>query len=399
MSSTLSSAPTQERENHLGRARALALRASALLNVEPKERVQMHRAIHSEVDLRISRGASGLEVHVAEEMRMIESHAPSLPPPLWRDLLDAALEFDDAAESAALDSMSLNLHLADYLATAESFHRPDTIAALKALAAQKTELVPKSLPVLPTAMMQLLRSREESVDATTLCRIASADQVLTARLLGVANSVYYGSKYPITRLLDATLRVGVPMARKVLLEACAGGVFASSQLRHLWRHSRTVAAATAELACAIDLDDNLAYATGLLHDIGRVYFSTVPNANQIALSQWLDNGFPLVYAETLAYGLDHASAGAALLRTWGVPDPISDAVEMHHSPELSGGSRLPAILFLAEVWSQRRFEGELEESLNTYLRLRIALEQTGLPEGALQNLGTASPLYQFALAG
>ena len=158
------------------------------------------------------------------------------------------------------------------------------------------------------------------------------------------------------------MRLGVPYARKTLLAACLGKVFASSTLAELWRHSKLVAATAHELAGKCGYDQETAYIAGLLHDIGRLVTSRSAAELQADESDRLAAGFPLCYAETLVYGADHATLGGDLLQRWGLPSEIVNAVVFHHRPE-STDSVLAAILHLCE--SECLTSSQASENLST----------------------------------
>jgi putative nucleotidyltransferase with HDIG domain len=221
------------------------------------------------------------------------------------------------------------------------------------------------------------------------------DQVLAGRLLAAANSALFGSRHEITRLIDAVNRLGVPIAHKVLLQQCVGGLFASRRLRDLWRHSLLVAAAASELSDRCGIDPDLAYVAGLLHDIGRLELLKDTLGNQIAVQQWMDRGYPLAEAEILTFATDHATTGAEMLRDWNLPEKISHAIALHHTPELAAESPLACLLFVAEVWSAGR-EDSPPETLNVGLRERIAQRELGLSGGETGIIDSGSPLFEMA---
>jgi putative nucleotidyltransferase with HDIG domain len=207
------------------------------------------------------------------------------------------------------------------------------------------------LPVMPRQASRLLRTSDDETSAVELERIAAGDPVLAGKLLGAANSALYGSRIPIASLLQAILRLGIPEARRTLLASCLASLYASKPLHDLWEHSQTIAKKARDLAAHAQIDPDTAFTAGLLHDIGRLAFARLPAHLRIVEMNWLAAGFPVVYAESLAYGIDHATLGAECLRAWGLPDNIVEAVEFHHRPECSR-SRLSAVVTLADDFSE-----------------------------------------------
>jgi putative nucleotidyltransferase with HDIG domain len=226
-----------------------------------------------------------------------------------------------------------------------------------------------------------------------LARIAGSDPALAAELLRAANSALYGSRWKICRLGEAVLRLGVPVSRNVLLAASFSPLFTSSSLDGLWQHSRSAADTAFQLAGFCGADPDTAYTAGLLHDLGRIAFTAFPGPMRAAEQNWRKAGFPLIYAETMAYGSDHATFGATLLRSWQLPDEIADAVSRHHRP---GHSDCPiaAVVHLAEavdedLWSNMRRKAALDQSGITPEQLDLVLAgKSGSPAtGAAQACG------------
>jgi putative nucleotidyltransferase with HDIG domain len=268
---------------------------------------------------------------------------------LSADVLDVCNEFDEAVEFAALEGLTLAEAIT-------GFDRENSGNAMRhaRIALRKVTLPPAfrfrdtDLPVMPKAAGRLLRTSDTTSPAA-LESIVATDQILTGRLLEIANSASFGPPQRISRLVDAIARIGVPHARRVLLAVSFGKIFASSSLRDLWDKSQRIADIAADVAGAARLDPAEAYVAGLLHDVGRLVFESGDAASRITLSDWLGSGFPLPYAEVLTYSMDHADAGATLLRKWGLPDAVIDAVQNHHQPERSA-SPMASLLFLAEQW-------------------------------------------------
>ncbi len=321
--------------------------------------------------------------------------------PAEAEILEVCNAFDEAVEFAAFERASITGAIADFQRETAPAFRPKVREALQQVTAQVPVSHYGPLPVMPKAVSQLMRTSNETASPAQLRQIAGSDPVLCGRLLHVANSARFGGREPVTGVLEAAGRLGVPMARKVLLAACFAPLFASKPLQEVWKHSQMVADVASEAARRISLDPGLAYTAGLLHDIGRLVFAAGPANCQAKLQEWVEDGFPPVYAETLTYRKDHARAGADLLHSWNLPATLVEAVEYHHSPE-KNDSVLASLLFLAEEWSRREAPAPSEshtpsECLNANMRLVFAEQHTGLKLEML-TLAEAHPEY-FALAG
>jgi putative nucleotidyltransferase with HDIG domain len=162
----------------------------------------------------------------------------------------------------------------------------------------------------------------------------------------------------------------------------------------LWKHSKTVAALAHELAVECSYNPEVAYAAGLLHDIGRLAIGQAGAEVRAEEERLLDSGFPLTYAETLLYGSDHAVLGGDLLEIWNLPPEIVEAVRFHHRPEQTE-SMLAGILYMAE--EEAVDDAHELENLSPGMRRHSAAQLTGIRDLPADVALRQSPI--FALAG
>jgi putative nucleotidyltransferase with HDIG domain len=120
--------------------------------------------------------------------------------------------------------------------------------------------------------------------------------------------------------------------------------------RVAWRHAATASLASRGLAQLLNVatpDD--ASIAGLLHDVGKmVLTSVVPEAAAESVSIARSRRLPVWQAETLVLGFHHGAVGAALLRSWGLPETVVDAVQYHHEPT-STTNQLATVVYLADT--------------------------------------------------
>ena len=306
-------------------------------------------------------------------------------------ILQVCDAFDEAVEFSAWEAQPLSAAIEEFMADAEPWPG-EALPALRELTRPGAAIQPERLPVMPAAAAALLRVQSDSVSAAELAAIAEQDPVFAKRLLGLANSAAFGPPNEIRSIRDAVLRIGVPLAHKSLLAASLGPLFASGKLRALWHHSQEVAALAHELASECGYPPHEAWLAGLLHDIGRLIFSSGAAADSAREEAWRRSGFPLVYAETLVWGADHASVGADLLAKWNVPANLVEAVRYHAAPELSD-SPLAALISIANSIDPEVNE---PENLASRLRLATALSRVNLPASVLESVSRESPIFAIA---
>ena len=212
----------------------------------------------------------------------------------------------------------------------------------------------EALPIVAQRVMNLVRDERATVDQ--IARLLGTDQALTAAVLRQANSARGMPNRRIASLRHAVARIGQHALTDVLLRACAGPVLDRGlppyalPRRVAWRHSATVSVATGNLARLVSTPGREeASVAGLLHDVGKmVLTSVVPEAAAEAVSIARSRRLPVWQAEVQVMGFHHGDVGAALLRSWGLPEVVVDAVAFHHEPDRTPNP-LAMVVYLADA--------------------------------------------------
>jgi len=202
----------------------------------------------------------------------------------------------------------------------------------------------KDLPTLPAmAAMALAVAEDPGSTASDLLRVILSDPPIAARVLRVANSVFFQRSVggEVTDLQTAIVRLGFSNVRNLLMGISvirsfnAFFVDAPYTREDFWVHSISVAALAGRLGRADErISSSTAFVSGLLHDIGklvldRYYRDPFTHALRLAQSERI----PLDEAERRRFGSDHAAIGGDLLDTWRFPRELSDPIRHHHDPE------------------------------------------------------------------
>lgn len=199
-----------------------------------------------------------------------------------------------------------------------------------------------SLESINRALGELLSS--ENHDAPQIANIIRRDPSLSARLLRMVNSVYFGLATQVNSIEEAVFFLGLRQIRELAtatpvieeMQRFQNKETASLAWKDLWKHSIGTALLTREILSNTQMagDDDTHYLVGLLHNVGKVvmassfaeelqYLSTVP----------ADNILHCAELEQQVIGWDHARIGAHYLRRHSLADEISDAIEYHNEPE------------------------------------------------------------------
>jgi len=190
------------------------------------------------------------------------------------------------------------------------------------------------------------------LDADDLESIVLRDAALTAQLLRIANSAYYGLRREVGRVRHAIVLLGFRTTRNMALTAALGACFTGSRrvgsiaACDVWRHSQQVAIAAEALARHLtppaDPDD--AFLAGLLHDLGiLVEFEHCPDELACILDLRAAAGMTHLEAERHVLGTDHGRINEVMLRRWALPQGLQEASANHHMYEC-GREELPALV-------------------------------------------------------
>lgn len=223
---------------------------------------------------------------------------------------------------------------------------PDTVVrALEDLGAQRA-----------VAIRVLYVADDPNARASDLAAVVAGDPVLTAQVMRLANSAYYGLSGRVGSAEFAVSVLGFALVRCVAATHAIGGIgTGGGPSSDFWSEAGMVAAATAEAGSMMGVPRPEAFSLGLLHDLGRAVLRGIdPQACQaISEAPGPEHEQFRLALEDRAFGMDHAAVGAVVLEAWRFPEPIVEAVATHHQPlvpEASPARRaLVAGLAIAEL--------------------------------------------------
>lgn len=206
-----------------------------------------------------------------------------------------------------------------------------------------TELARRTgdLPPLPSAVSRLLEmSRDQEVSLAQMAEVIRHEPALTAKVLRLCNSAYYGLPRKVTSLQDAIVYLGADTLVNFVLAGCVAAFYraAHSGYGHhvgdLWRHSVACAIASQLLAerCG-EQKTGEAFTAGLLHDIGKIILQSEVRASfDVIMERVRGRGMSFEEAEREVLGCNHAEIGGVVARAWNLPVGLCEAIEFHHDP-------------------------------------------------------------------
>ncbi len=199
----------------------------------------------------------------------------------------------------------------------------------------------QDLPTLPTVIGKILdMANSPMTNAADIGRVIEQDQALTAKVLKLVNSAYYGFPGQIRSVQHAIVILGF---NKVKTIALAASVFDLSKGRDsnlldlpaFWEHSLGTALAAkvvaTKLGTALQPED--AFVGGLIHDLGKLILALCLPKEYGDVFEWLlANPSTIRKAEREVLGFDHAQVGDWIAEKWRLPMELRNASRLHHSP-------------------------------------------------------------------
>lgn len=176
--------------------------------------------------------------------------------------------------------------------------------------------------------------------AADVAAAASVDAALTARMLRMANSAYYGLSGRVASASFAVTVVGFQTVRSLAAMSAAGFVGDSDLPPDFWARSTAAAAGTCIVAKRVGADASQAFCVGILHDLGTALLWRHDPERHAALLARATEAEPAQVLEFQEYGATHASLCADVLAAWHFPDDLCVAIGRHHDAPSSGATPL-----------------------------------------------------------
>lgn len=197
-----------------------------------------------------------------------------------------------------------------------------------------------NLPKIPAAYTELQRKLQDpECPLTEIADIISRDLAMSAKVLQLVNSSFFGFRQKIDSLARAVNLLGFDVVKTLALVV---GAFSelkpvantSVPIQTLLGHSLCVAGFAKTIVeaetDAKDEADN-AFTAGFVHDVGKLLFlSSVPQEYEKVIRLAREQELECFQAEKQVLNADHAATGGYLVGTWGLPGPVVEAVAFHH---------------------------------------------------------------------
>nr|WP_315477425.1 HDOD domain-containing protein [uncultured Undibacterium sp.] len=245
-----------------------------------------------------------------------------------------------------------------------------------------------ALPTIPKVVQEVIDSfNNEDVSIDVIASKLAADQVLSAKLLRLANSSYYHASRSVGTVDDAVLMLGFMTARTLVISSGLTGGFKAMpgvDLKQFWRYSMHTAVIAKWIAKKVQGNSDFAFTVGLMHAIGQLVMHAAMPEQTLQIDKIAG---PLdsrrLDVEKTSFGYDYSDVGAELAKRWRFPDNFPTVIKAFPQP-LSHDTFEPmaAVIHLA-VWCARAEENkysreEREATIPTEVLAKLGLSASVL---------------------
>lgn len=231
----------------------------------------------------------------------------------------------------------------------------------------------KKLPTIPVVAHEILSLiRDDLVALNKLEKIVENDPAISAKIMSVANSAFYGYKTPARTLDNALMRIGFNSVKNIALGISLLTVLGNGKdqrtldYQRVFNHSVSVGFIAGALIreFKFDISEEI-FINGILHDIGYMVLNRYFPKTYIEVLGEFEKESSLLDAEEKVLGFTHADVGHWLAEKWNLPNSVSDTILYHHKPSLAKRHRRRvALIHIADHITTKFILGPTEKDPN-----------------------------------
>jgi len=199
----------------------------------------------------------------------------------------------------------------------------------------------ETLPSMPNAAAKVISLLDDPETATSEIENAiKLDAGLTANILKLVNSAYFGLATEVGSIRRAIVLLGLKRLVQIVMTSCVNALLEKQVIGYdlppgeLWRHSIAVSVAAEGLVNELNISaSEEIFTAALLHDVGKLILGKFVRQDIKEIELKASEGVAFQTAEQMVLGTDHAEIGAHILKSWSLPQEIVNAVRWHHDPD------------------------------------------------------------------
>lgn len=250
------------------------------------------------------------------------------------------------------------------------------------------------LPTLPVVAQEIMKILEEdTATAGTLEKILIKDPPISAKILSVANSAFFGFKTQTVDVRSAIIRIGFSNVKNIALGISLMTVLEDKTYKQvldysrIFDHSSAVGLTAKHLLKGLNLNmTGGLFINGMLHDIGFLILNRYFSDSYLKVLEVFKSTGSLLEAETAVYGFTHADIGTWLLDKWNLPEDIVEVARYHHAPgEAKKYKKQAAVIHVADFITSKNIKSVIKRD-PCYLLDPASLEILGISEDDFRGL-------------
>lgn len=246
----------------------------------------------------------------------------------------------------------------------------------------------RSLPTLPGIITRLSSLAEDGkVSVDEMARVVTSDQVLSAKVLKLVNSPFYGFSGRISTVSKALILLGVNVVKSLAISSSIFDIM-EKNIVGLWEHSLGAAVAANIIPRELNLPEREEISTAaLLHDIGKVIIKIKLEEDYDHLVNIIkEKELPMIDCERELFNIDHAEIGEWLGKSWLLPEKLIEPIACHHHVEKSNAQRAKtAVVHIADVLTKASGFGFSGDDFVPHIQ-KAAWEKLGLTHLMLKEI-------------
>ena len=199
------------------------------------------------------------------------------------------------------------------------------------------------LPPMSNVVMRVMTLiQDPAVSIHDLANEISKDPAITASIIKLSNSAYYRASKPIRTVQESLMTLGIKTVKEIILLTASKKILNKDlpgyqlEAESMWLHSLVVAELSARIAIQkkTGIPKDLAFTSGLLHDIGKVILAQFFPSKILEIKPELKTSkLSFTEIERKYFGYDHQEVGMKALQTWNFPEELKEVVAYHHNPD------------------------------------------------------------------
>lgn len=209
------------------------------------------------------------------------------------------------------------------------------------------------LPSMPKVVQEVLQLlNQQDLTLSNLAHKVSHDPVISAKVLRLANSSYYGASRSIKTVDDAIAMIGLSHLQTMVVASGVTSTFTKIQgldLPKFWRHSLVTASVSSELAKHFEKNIEVAYVAGLMHNIGELLIHIVFPTGAAEV-ETVCHGACVEERQAVEHttmGIDHCLIGEELAKRWNFPNEIHRVIRYYATPLDKDACDIAPLVYMA----------------------------------------------------